>query len=128
EAERLGSDQVDEQLVLGRPHHRQIGGLAAFGNSAGIDAGEAPCIGGAGSVADQSTLSDALARLKKRRDAITGGQRDKWVVVLKERWTRADEHRLGAPLRYGCECRFEVAVARRRNDKQRLPNRVCSAL
>ena len=39
EAERLGGLEVDDQLELGRLHDRQIGGLLALENAAGVDAG-----------------------------------------------------------------------------------------
>ena len=44
EAERLRGLEVDDQFELGRLHDRQIGGLFAFENTAGIDASLAICI------------------------------------------------------------------------------------
>src|ERR1019366_4955549 len=41
EAERLGDFEIDHQLVFGRRLHRQVGGLVALENSAGIIARQA---------------------------------------------------------------------------------------
>ena len=38
DAERLGGRQIDDELELGRLHHRQIGGLGAFEDAAGVRA------------------------------------------------------------------------------------------
>ena len=39
EAERLGGLEIDDELELGRLHHRQVGRLLALENAADIDAG-----------------------------------------------------------------------------------------
>ena len=39
DAERLGSLEVDEELELGRLHHRQVPGLLTLENPADVDAG-----------------------------------------------------------------------------------------
>jgi hypothetical protein len=39
EAVRLGGLEMDDQLEFSRLHHRQVGGLGAFENLAGINAG-----------------------------------------------------------------------------------------
>ena len=54
EAERLGGLEVDDQLELGRLHHRQVGGLFALENPADVDAGLAISSGMIGSVAHQA--------------------------------------------------------------------------
>ena len=38
EAERLSGGQIDDQIKLGRLQHRQVGGLLAFENAAGVTA------------------------------------------------------------------------------------------
>ena len=46
--------EVDDQLEFGRLHDRQVGGLGAFENAAGIDADLTVGIGNAGSIAHQA--------------------------------------------------------------------------
>src|SRR5262245_44935871 len=53
EAECPGGVEVDHELELGRLHDRQVGGLLAFENPAGIDAGLALRVGDARPVAHQ---------------------------------------------------------------------------
>src|SRR5215472_11736968 len=53
-AERLGGCQIDDELELGRLHHRQIGWLGAFQNAAGIDANLAINVREIGAVAHQA--------------------------------------------------------------------------
>src|SRR5262249_172301 len=64
--ERLRGLEVDHQLELGRPHHRQIGRLLAFENPPRVDARLAKRISQVGSVAHQPATSSAPARIWAR--------------------------------------------------------------
>src|SRR5262249_2959061 len=55
EAERLGGLEVQDQLDLGRLLHRQVGGLLALENPAGVDASQTECICNTASVAHKTT-------------------------------------------------------------------------
>ena len=61
EAERLGGLQVDVQLDFGGLLDRQVGGLVALENPAGIDAGQAICVRNVRSVAQQTSGRGELA-------------------------------------------------------------------
>ena len=67
EAERLGGLEVDDQLDFGRLLDRQIGGLLALENPAGVDAGLAIGIGNARSVAHQAAGRGELAHMGRSR-------------------------------------------------------------
>src|SRR5437773_7798009 len=54
EAECLGGVEVDHELELDRLHDRQLAGLLALENPAGIDTSQAICIGDARSVTHQT--------------------------------------------------------------------------
>ena len=53
-AERLRGFEVDDQIMLGRRLHRQVGRLLALENVAGVDTGLAVCIGKTGSAGYQA--------------------------------------------------------------------------
>src|SRR5215472_4583625 len=62
EAERPGGLEIDDQLVLGRRLHRQVGGLLALENAAGIGAGLAKQIGKVRSIAHEPASVGKLAK------------------------------------------------------------------
>ena len=61
---------IDDQLQLGRLHHRQVGGFRALEDSPGIEPGLTPCIRNAGSIAHQPAVFGKLAIWKGRRDTV----------------------------------------------------------
>jgi hypothetical protein len=61
EAERLRGLQVDDQIILGRCLHRQIGRLLAFEDAIDV-AGRAPAlVDQIGSIGDQAAVGDVIA-------------------------------------------------------------------
>jgi len=71
EAELLRGLEIDYQLELGRLLDRQIGGLGACENPAGIGPSLAPYAGEARSIADQAAGLDAFPQLIDRRNGMT---------------------------------------------------------
>src|ERR1700680_1769799 len=61
EAERLCGLKVDHQLELGWLHDRQISGLLALQNAAGVNADLAIAVGQAGTIASEATGCGVLA-------------------------------------------------------------------
>src|SRR5262245_66033291 len=74
DAERTGGLQVDEHLDFGGLLHRQIGRLAAFKNSPGIDSDEAVCFRNVGPVAHQTSSRSELAPLVDRGNRVLNRQ------------------------------------------------------
>src|SRR5713226_5349187 len=80
--------EIEDQLELGDLLDRQIDGLLALENSAGVDAGLAVRLHNAAPVAHQAAGGDEIARLKDRRGRVAEGQVDKL-------FTTANEERIG---------------------------------
>src|SRR5262249_9556167 len=74
DAERAGDLQVDEHLDFGRLLHRQIGRLATFKNSPGIDSDEAMCFRNVGPVAHQTPSRSELTPLVDRGNRVLNRQ------------------------------------------------------
>src|SRR6516162_7296128 len=74
EAERLRGLEVDDQLVLGRRLHRQVGRLLALKDSADIEPGVAIHIKLIGAIADQLTGADSLMPRRHRRQLMAQGE------------------------------------------------------
>src|SRR5262249_20744459 len=74
DAERTSGLQVDEHLDFGRLLHRQIGRLATFKNSPGIDSDEAMCFRNVGPVAHQTSGRSELAPLIDRGNRVLNRQ------------------------------------------------------
>jgi hypothetical protein len=60
EPERPSGFKIDDQLELGRLHYRQLGGLLAFKNSAGVQPDLLPRVSKAAAIAHQATCRDVL--------------------------------------------------------------------
>ena len=76
EAERLGGLEIDDQFVLGRRLHRQVGGLLALEDAIDI-AGRAPVlIDDVRPVGDQAAAGDEVAFVVDRGQPVPGRQRD----------------------------------------------------
>src|ERR1035437_9615794 len=70
EAKRLCGLKVDDQLKLGRLHHRQICGTGALKNFTDMDTGLAMRISDASAVAHQAASRNELAQLINRGDRV----------------------------------------------------------
>src|SRR6476659_10182453 len=71
EAECLHSLHIDDKFKLGCLQNRQVGGLVALENTAGVEAGLPVSIGPAGSVTHQTASCDELAGLINRRHSLS---------------------------------------------------------
>ena len=126
EAERLGGLEVDDQLDLGRLLDRQVGGLLALENPAGVDAGLTVRIRKAGSVAHQAASRGELAKLVDRGHRVA----DASAASCSRRLLKnASVPITSAPARSWirvCEGRIEVAFGAGIQDME-LAARGCAA-
>jgi hypothetical protein len=76
---------VDDQLELRRLHDRQIGGLCALDDTAGINAELPVGIGNVGSVAHQAADLDGLTDRVAGWDSMKGRELCKLDIVTVER-------------------------------------------
>src|SRR5262245_17397008 len=112
QAERLGGAQVDHQLELGRLQDRQLAGLCALEDAAGIDAGLAVRVLDAGAIAHQAPGSGVLAQRIYCRDAVVIGEGDDLLAPVGEQGIGNDEQGVGALLPERSERDVDVPVAR----------------
>src|SRR5262245_33427930 len=86
EAKCPGGVEVDHELELDRLHDREVGGLLALENPAGVHAGLAICIGDTCSVAHQTADLGSLAPGVDRRHPTVGRQRNElYATVVEQR-------------------------------------------
>src|SRR5262249_45801474 len=76
ETERLGSLEVDDQLVLGRLLHRQVLGVRATKNAIDICGRASPLIDLVDTIRDESAVFTMEAKWIDRRQSIVCGQVD----------------------------------------------------
>src|SRR4051812_49022503 len=85
EAERLGGLEVDYELVGGRALHRQVAGLRALQDAAGVVADDLVHVGPARAVAREAALGHELARWEDGRQLTRGGElQDALAIVDQE--------------------------------------------
>src|SRR5271157_4596044 len=70
ETKRLGRCHIDDELEFGRLHHRQVGGLGALEDAAGIDADLTIRVREVGSVAHQPAGCDNITGVIGRRNLV----------------------------------------------------------
>ena len=75
EAERLGGLEVDDQLVLGRRLHRQVGRLLALEDAVDVAGGASILVDQVRPVGDQATGCDGVAAGVDRGQTVPGRQR-----------------------------------------------------
>ena len=110
EAEHPGGLGVDDQLELGRLHDRQVGGLRALEDAAGIDAGLTPRIRQVRSVAYQPAgFGETHAPYISRglRSAPPAGAN--WTRRLVKKGPLPTKRASGRSLNKSCERRIDVA-------------------
>ena len=84
--ERLCRLQVDDQLELGCLHHRKVGGLFAFENSTGIQAGLPIHVADARTIAHKAARHSVLAQSIDRRYRVVCRQRNDSMALTFENW------------------------------------------
>ena len=108
ETKHPGCLGVDDQLELGRLHDRQIRGLRAFMDAAGIDADLTDRIPQARSVAYQPAGLDIVAHAIDRGDFVARREKDQLDTPGEEEGIRADEQGLGSLSRKSREPRIDL--------------------
>ena len=93
ESQRLGGFEIDYQLDLRGLFDRQLGGLLAAENFAGIDAAEAECILDVGTVAHQPTGECCLAPWVEHWHCMAGGKRDDLFPMIVQEQIAGYEQR-----------------------------------
>src|SRR5262249_19481076 len=99
DAERKGGLQVDEHLDFCRLLHRQIGRLATFKNSPGIDSDEAMCFRNVGTVAHQTSGRSELAPLVDRGNRMLNRQGGELLGMAGEERVAPNYQPTSTPLR-----------------------------
>ena len=109
DAERPRRLQVDDELELGRLHDRQVGGLGALEDAAGIDADLTKRVCEVGSVAHQPAGCDVLTLRISRRNPVARRQGGKLHAAAVEECVGSDEEGIGALARKGGKGRIDLA-------------------
>ena len=95
EAERFGGREVDDELEFGRLHHRQVGGLGALEDAAGIDADLTKHFREVGSVAHQSAGFHRITGRISRRNPVARRQSGKLHAAADEEASPATKRASG---------------------------------
>ena len=111
EAEHPGGLGVDDQLELGRLHDRQVGGLGALEDAAGIDADLTIGIRQARSVAHQPAGFGIFDATIYRGNPVERRQLDQLDTPAGEGRAGADEKGVGPLAHKSRECRIDLAAA-----------------
>src|SRR5262245_28524896 len=109
QAERLRGLQVDDELELGRLQYRQLGGLAALEDDAGINADLTEHVCDAGAVAHQQAGFDHLTIGTTRRHPVPRRQRGKLAAATVEEAIASDQQGVGALTPKGSKSRIDLA-------------------
>ena len=112
------------QLDLHRLLDRQVGGLGALENAAGVNADLTVRVRNAVSIADQAACHGVLAKWVHRGHRMTRSQCDELLAPAVEEWVTADYERAGSQSGQGCEDRIEVALGARMQDMELQPEGV----
>ena len=81
-AQRPGGLEVEDELKLGRLHHRQLAGLFALENARDVDADLTIGIDITGSITRQTAGVDKFTPIVHGRHLVTRGERDKLLDVV----------------------------------------------
>ena len=90
EAKRLRRFQIDDQFVLGRCLHRQVGRLLAFEDAINVASGAAELIEKIRSVADETAYLAIETRVVDRGQSVPSGQRNDQIAMRGRRRTARD--------------------------------------
>ena len=117
EAQRLRGLEIDDQLKLGRPQHRQVARFGAFEDLAGIDAGLARRIRNAGAIAHQTAGLGELAQLVYRGNGVACRQCNELRTPGEEKGIRGHQERFEPLLNEDGESRVDAVLALRFQDQ-----------
>src|SRR5262249_57513875 len=95
--------EIDEQLKLGRLHHREVGWLRAFENPTRVDADLAVHGHGVGPVAHQSPGDDEWPPLVDRRNGMACRKRCELLATVDEEGISLHDKRTDRLLDKGIE-------------------------
>ena len=109
EAERLSGRAVDDELEFGRLQHRQVGGLSALKDAAGIDADLTKHVREVGSIAHQPAGCHMVTDRINRRNPVVRRQGGKLHSAADEESVASDEEGIGALARKGGKGRVDLA-------------------
>jgi hypothetical protein len=109
---------IDDQLEFGRLQDRQVGGLLALENPAGVDAGLTVRFLSIAAVAHQTSGRGERAPLEDRGYSVVDRQCGELLGPAVEDCIGADHERAGSQLGQGCEDRIEIAFGVGMQDMQ----------
>src|SRR3974390_952155 len=112
DAERPRRLKVDNELEFGRLHDREVGGLRAFENVAGIDADLTIHDREGGSVAHQPAGRDIFTVRISRRKPVARRQGGKLPAAAGEECVAGYEEGIGALAREGSKGRIDLTNRR----------------
>src|SRR5262249_55098183 len=113
--------EIDHELELGRLLDREVRGLGALQDPAGVDARTAICVRLAGSVAHQTARQGELTQWVARGHRVADRQCGQLFDPASEGWVGADHERAYSQLVQGCNDRLEVAFVARVQDMHLQP-------
>jgi hypothetical protein len=110
ETECLSGLEVDDQFELHHLLHREIGGLLALEDTAGVDADLAKQLRNIRSVAYQTAGRGELAIRTDRRNGVAKCQRAELLAARNKVWVGADHQRTGPQLNQRRKGRIEIVI------------------
>src|SRR6516165_10756249 len=110
EAEGLGGLEVDDKLKLGRLQDRQVGGLSAIENFAGIDASLTKTVRDVRSVAHQPAGYDEITDRIRRRNTLARRQARNLHAAAGKECVGCDEEGIGALASKAGKGRIDLAT------------------
>src|SRR5215475_6413132 len=122
QAERPGSLEIDDQLVLGRLLNGQVGRLFALENTSDVDRGLANRFRNVVSVAHKAAVLDEIPGWVIRGDRMARRERDDMIAPVDEKPTDIDQERATTPLGGGRESRIDFFDGAGMQDDELLPD------
>jgi hypothetical protein len=122
DAKRLGRLEVDDELEPGWLHDRQVGGLDAIENAAGIDADLTIHVREVRSIAHQPAGSHSITIRINRRNTFARRQGDNLYAAADEEYFGSHEEGIGAVARKGGKGCIDLADRRSIEDMDLQPD------
>src|SRR5206468_99578 len=109
EAERLGGLEVDQQPVLGRRLHRQVGRLLAFEDAIDVSGRAPELVEKIGAIADQTADGAVKASIVDGGHSVSGRKRDDQLAMGSRRWASRHDQAAVRTLREHREGTLDLA-------------------